>query len=205
MGKRRKLLGNKRIDKKTYLKVKSFLDFILAFLGIVLLSPVFLITALAIKIDSNGPIIFKQYRLGKDGKMFIIYKFRSMIINAEQKRPYTIKGDTRITTVGNFIRTTCIDELPQLVNILKGDMSFIGPRPLSIYDPYQYDKYPKKYLKRFEIKPGLTGLSQINGHRKLSWKKRFEYDIEYVNSMCFSLDFKILIHTICVVILKNNY
>lgn len=190
-----------------YLKEKRFLDVVVSSIGVVLILPVVPIISIAIKLDSKGPVIFKQERLGKNGKVFEIYKFRSMVDGAENMgTPYTVEGDSRITKVGHFIRDTSIDELPQFVNILKGDMSLIGPRPLMPNDPYSYEEYSKENLKRFEVRPGLTGLAQINGRKNLDLKKQFEYDVKYVELISFSLDFRIFLKTFAVILTqKDNY
>lgn len=192
---------------KNYLIIKRILDIIFAILGLVILSPVFLITSLAIKIDSKGPVIFKQKRLGKEGKEFNMYKFRSMVVGAEKigTGVYSKKGDSRVTTVGKFIRMTSIDELPQFVNILKGDMSFIGPRPVLTYHPWKFEEYTEEQLKRFNVRPGITGWAQINGRKDVEWNKRIELDIEYVKNLSFLLDLKIFFKTIYKVLLfKDN-
>lgn len=153
---------------------------------------------LIIKIDSPGPAIFKQERLGLNGKVFNIYKFRSMCQGAEKKGTgvYSLKGDPRVTKVGRFIRATSIDELPQLINILKGEMSFIGPRPTLTYHPWKLEEYTDEQMKRFKVRPGVTGLAQINGRKDISWDKRIIYDVNYVENLSFMLDLKILLKTI---------
>ena len=195
------------MKKNIYLKIKRLLDIVFSFVGIIILSPIFLIVAIAIKIDSKGPVIFKQKRIGKDGKEFYIYKFRSMIVGAEKigTGVYSKKGDSRVTKVGNFIRMTSIDELPQLVNILKGEMSFIGPRPVLTYHPWKYEEYTEEQLKRFEVRPGVTGWAQIHGRKDVEWHKRIELDVEYVNAISFLLDLKIFFKTIYnVILMKDN-
>ena len=195
------------MSKNIYLKIKRLLDIIFSFLGIIIVSPIFLIVAIAIKIDSKGPIIFKQKRLGKNGKEFDIYKFRSMIVGAEKigTGVYSKKDDNRVTRVGKFIRMTSIDELPQLVNILKGEMSFIGPRPVLTYHPWKYEDYTAEQLKRFEVRPGVTGWAQIHGRKQLEWDKRIEYDVEYAEKVNFILDIKIFLITIYkVLLMKDN-
>ena len=153
---------------------------------------------LIIKIDSPGPAIFKQERLGLNGKVFNIYKFRSMCQDAEKKGTgvYSLKGDPRVTKVGRFIRATSIDELPQLINILKGEMSFIGPRPTLTYHPWKLEEYTDEQMKRFKVRPGVTGLAQINGRKDIPWDERIIYDVNYVENLSFMLDLKILLKTI---------
>lgn len=187
--------------------IKRILDFLCSLLGLIILSPILLVVAIAIKIDSKGPIIFKQKRIGKDGKVFDIYKFRSMIVGAEKigTGVYSKKGDNRVTRVGKFIRKTSIDELPQLINILKGEMSLIGPRPVLTYHPWKYEEYTEEQLKRFRVRPGITGLAQINGRKQVEWNKRIEYDVKYVENISFILDVKIFFKTIYkVILMKDN-
>lgn len=189
------------MEKKTYLTVKRILDIILSIVGIIVLSPLLLIVSILIKITSKGPVIFKQQRIGKDGKVFNIYKFRSMVVGAEKMGTgvYSKKGDSRVTKVGKFIRMTSIDELPQLLNILKGEMSFIGPRPVLTYHPWKYEEYTEEQLKRFEVRPGVTGWAQIHGRKQVEWVKRIGLDNYYVQNISFMLDLKILFKTISVV------
>lgn len=183
---------------KPYAIIKRILDFVFALILLILLSPLFLIIAVLIKIDSEGSVFFKQDRLGKDGKVFKIYKFRTMCQNAEKKGSgiYTYEEDPRITRVGRFLRKTSLDELPQLINILKGEMSFIGPRPPVPYHPYKYEEYPADAKRRFEVLPGMSGYAQVNGRTELSWSEKFKYDIEYVDNYSFWLDVKIFFLTI---------
>ena len=195
------------MKKNIYIKIKSLLDIILAFIGIILISPILIIVAIAIKIDSKGPVIFKQKRLGKNGQEFDIYKFRSMIVGAEKigTGVYSKKGDSRVTRVGKFIRITSIDELPQLFNILKGEMSFIGPRPALTYHPWKYEEYTDEQKRRFNVKPGITGWAQVHGRKTIEWTKRIEMDNYYVDNISIFLDFKILLKTFKVVFdFKHN-
>lgn len=160
----------------------------------------FLIFALWIKLDSSGPIIFKQKRLGLDGEKFTMYKFRSMKVGAEAEGVYETKGDSRITRAGKVIRKTSIDELPQLVNILKGDMSLIGPRPPLTYHPWPYNEYSLKQKEMFNVRPGVTGWAQINGRKDVPWPKRIRLNVEYVHNVSFLLDIKIFFKTILKVV-----
>lgn len=193
--------------KNVYAVFKRFMDIVLSIIGLIILSPILLIVSIAIKIDSKGPVIFKQERIGKDGKVFKIYKFRSMVVGAEKMGTgvYSKKGDSRVTRVGKFIRMTSIDELPQLVNILKGEMSFIGPRPVLTYHPWKYEEYTPEQLKRFEVRPGVTGLAQIHGRKQVEWEKRIKYDVEYVEKLSLWEDIKIFFITIYkVLFMKDN-
>ncbi|HHW68000.1 MAG: hypothetical protein PWP07_1727 [Epulopiscium sp.] len=185
--------------REIQIMIKHGLDKLIAFILLIAVSPVFLIIALGIKLTSKGPIFFIQDRVGKDGKDFKIYKFRTMVQNAEHigSGIYTEENDPRITKIGRFLRKTSLDELPQLINILKGDMSIIGPRPTL---RYQVDKYNEYQMGRLKMRPGVTGLAQVNGRNSLPWSKRIEYDIEYVNNYSLWLDLKIMIKTVKVVL-----
>jgi exopolysaccharide biosynthesis polyprenyl glycosylphosphotransferase len=157
-----------------------------------------ILTAIAIKLESPGPIIFKQERIGYNGKPFMMYKFRSMRVQDEdeEKSQWTTKDDPRKTRVGEFIRKHSIDELPQFFNVLKRDMSVVGPRPERPYFVEEFRKEIPKYMVKHQVKPGLTGLAQVNGYRgNTSIKKRIEYDIQYVENWTFSLDLKIMFQT----------
>lgn len=178
--------------------MKRLIDVILCSIGIIILSPVFLITALLIKLESKGPIIFKQERLGKNGNIFKIYKFSSMCVGAEKTGSgvYSGKNDSRVTKVGKIIRATSIDELPQFFNILKGDMSIIGPRPALTYHPWKYEEYNDEQKHMFDIRPGVTGWAQINGRKEVEWPRRIELNVWYVRNVSFLLDIKIFFMTI---------
>lgn len=177
---------------------KRFFDLIISGFSLIVLSPVFLIAAIAVKLDSKGPILFRQERIGKGGKVFRILKFRSMCVGAEHTGSgvYSGKGDARVTKVGNILRKTSIDELPQLVNILKGDMSLIGPRPPLTYHPWPYEQYTEEQKRMFEVRPGITGWAQVNGRKKVEWHKRIELNVWYVDHVSFRLDIKIFFMTI---------
>ena len=148
-----------------YRAVKRFLDVTASFLGLVLLSPLMLAVSILIKIDSRGPVIFRQKRIGRNGKVFEIYKFRSMCVGAEKTGygVYSGKGDARVTRIGKILRATSIDELPQLLNILNGEMSFVGPRPPLTYHPWKYEEYTDFQKRMFEVRHGITGWAQVNG------------------------------------------
>ena len=187
------------MEEKMYKNyMKRLIDVILCSIGIIILSPVFLITALLIKLESKGPIIFKQERLGKNGNIFKIYKFRSMCVGAEKTGSgvYSGKNDSRVTKVGKIIRATSIDELPQFFNILKGDMSIIGPRPALTYHPWKYEEYNDEQKHMFDIRPGVTGWAQINGRKEVEWPRRIELNVWYVRNVSFLLDIKIFFMTI---------
>ncbi len=180
-----------------YRAVKRFLDVTASFLGLVLLSPLMLAVSILIKIDSRGPVIFRQKRIGRNGKVFEIYKFRSMCIGAEKTGSgvYSGKGDARVTRIGKILRATSIDELPQLLNILKGEMSFVGPRPPLTYHPWKYEEYTDFQKRMFEVRPGITGWAQVNGRKDVEWHKRIELNVWYVDHMSLLLDIKIMFMT----------
>lgn len=177
---------------------KRFFDILFALLALVLTSPILLITAIAIKVESKGPVIFIQQRVGKNGKVYDMYKFRSMCVGAEQQEGgvFCKKGDARVTKVGAFIRATSIDELPQLVNIIKGEMSLIGPRPVLTYYPKEWHKYTGEELKRFDALPGVTGWAAVHGRKTNTVEARFAYDNYYVENLSLWLDIKIFFLTI---------
>ena len=180
----------------------------MAFIMLILLLPILIIVGIVIKIESRGPALFKQDRLGLNGKVFKIYKFRSMTVGAEHQGTgvYSFKDDPRVTKVGKFIRKTSIDELPQLINIMKGDMSFIGPRPVLTYHPFKFEEYTDEQKRRFNVLPGVTGLAQMNGRKELEWTKRIELDVQYVDTLNPFLDMKLFCLTIKkVLFMENNY
>ena len=183
---------------KAYPMVKRTFDVCFATVSFFVLSPILALTALIIKAESKGPVIFKQKRLGRGGKTFWIYKFRSMTVGAEQQGTgvYSHKGDARVTKVGRIIRATSIDELPQLVNIIKGDMALIGPRPALTYHPWPLEQYTEHQRHMFDVRPGITGWAQVNGRKEVPWPERIELNIEYVNNMSFLMDAKIFFLTI---------
>lgn len=185
---------------------KRTIDFIIAGVALIVLSPFLLITAILIKLDSKGPVIFKQERLGKNGVPFKIWKFRSMCVGAEKQGTgvYSYKGDARITKVGKFIRATSIDELPQLVNILKGDMALIGPRPALTYHPWLYEQYTEHQKHMFDVLPGVTGWAQVNGRKEVPWPERIELNVWYAKNMSLWLDLKIFFMTIFKVATNAN-
>lgn len=178
--------------------VKRTMDIIMSIVLLVITFPILLITAVLIRIDSAGPAIFAQERLGLRGKVFRIYKFRTMCMNAEHTGSgvYSGKNDSRVTKVGRILRATSIDELPQVINILKGEMSFIGPRPPLTYHPWDISEYTQEQLRMFEARPGITGWAQVNGRKGVQWPKRIELNVWYVDNVSFWLDLKILVLTV---------
>lgn len=178
--------------------IKRGIDIVLSVLLLLILSPVLLIAAIAIKLDSKGPVIFKQERLGLNGKVFQIYKFRTMCVNAEHTGSgvYSDRNDSRVTRVGRFLRASSIDELPQALNILKGEMSFIGPRPPLTYHPWDISEYTQEQLRMFEVRPGITGWAQVHGRKHVFWPRRIEMNVWYVDHCSLWLDVKILFLTV---------
>ena len=181
-----------------YKIVKRAMDFIIALCALICLSPVMLVVAILVKVTSPGPAIFVQQRVGKDGKVYDMYKFRAMCVGAEQQEGgvYCTKDDVRVTKVGKIIRATSLDELPQLVNIIKGEMSLIGPRPVLTYYPKNWDEYTEEELKRFDVLPGVTGWAAVHGRKTNTVEARFAYDNYYVDNLSFALDVKIFFMTI---------
>ncbi len=186
--------------------IKVILDKLISILLLIVLSPLLAVVALLIKLDSQGPVIFKQTRLGKHGKPFTIYKFRTMCDNAENMGQgiYVSRDDYRITRIGRVLRQTSIDELPQLINVLKSEMSLVGPRPPLQNHPYYYSNYDKVQKLRFNILPGITGYAQVYGRNKLSWAERIVMDVEYYHRFSLLFDIKILFATIYSVIYSKG-
>ena len=187
---------------------KRILGLIFSLVGFIILIPIFLIISILVKLTSKGPIFFKQERIGRNGKIFNMYKFRTMIVNAENIGDgirVRSKNDPRITKIGKILRRTSLDELPQLINVIKGDMSLVGPRPPVTYHPYNgYNNYPENAKKRFIVRPGLTGLSQIKYRNGVSWDKRIEIDVKYTENISFLQDIKIILATIKIVFKPVN-
>lgn len=175
---------------------KRAFDVLFSFVGLIVAALPMLLVALLIKIDSEGPVLFKQKRLGLNHKEFYIYKFRSMIVDAEKSGVYSDDKDKRLTRVGKILRKTSIDELPQLVNILKGEMSFIGPRPPLTYHPWPIEEYTDEQKRMFDVRPGITGWAQVNGRKSVEWYRRIELNVWYVDNMTAFLDLKIFFMTI---------
>lgn len=171
--------------------IKRLLDFLISFCALIILSPVFLIVAILVKIKLGSPIIFKQKRPGLNEKIFTLYKFRTMS-DKKDKNGKLLPDEQRVTKFGNFLRASSLDELPELVNILKGDMSLIGPRPLLV----EYlELYNERQKHRHDVRPGLTGLAQIDGRNNTTWEKRFEDDLKYIENITFMNDLKIFLKT----------
>lgn len=184
------------------------MDLVGSIIGLIILSPLFIIIAVSIKISSEGPIFFRQDRVGKNGRVIKIIKFRTMIVNAEHLGDgLRVKEgtDPRITKVGRFLRKTSLDELPQLFNTLNGSMSLVGPRPPATYHPYDgYEAYPDWAKKRFKMRPGITGLAQATVRNSASWNERIRIDNQYIDSFNIWLDIKILFMTVMRVIKSEN-
>mgnify|MGYP004548467587 FL=1 len=205
-------VSNENILKRQspYRYIKRFMDVILATIAFVVLSPIFLIIAIAIKIESKGPVFFKHARIGKNGKIIKLYKFRSMVINAEEliksftpeqmkeyKENYKLTNDPRITKIGKFLRKTSLDELPQLFNIIKGDLSIIGPRPVVTDELKKYGTNTEKFLS---VTPGLTGYWAANGRSCTSYEQRMQMELYYIDNLSLKMDIKVFFKTIEAVI-----
>jgi len=200
-------------DSYIYRFSKRLLDIICSAIGLIILSPLLLIVAILIKLESRGPVIFSQDRVGLDGEIFKMYKFRSMVVNAEELKEklekenemsgpmFKIKNDPRVTKVGRFIRKTSIDELPQLINVLKGDMSLVGPRPSL---PKEVAKFEPWMLGRIKVKPGLTCYWQVSGRNNIDFIEWMELDLKYINERGFWLDLKLIFKTFFVLFGDKN-
>ncbi|WP_353095819.1 sugar transferase [Tissierella praeacuta] len=188
--------------------LKRLVDFCGSLVGTIILLPVLLIIALSIKLTSKGPVFFKQERLGRNGKIFKIFKFRTMVLNAENIGDgLTVKSesDSRITKVGRILRKTSLDELPQLLNVLMGEMSLVGPRPPVTYFPYKgYENYPDWSKNRFSMRPGITGLTQVTVRNSVTWDERIVVDNHYVDTFNIWVDIKILFKTFIKIFKPEN-
>lgn len=180
--------------------IKRPMDFILSFIAVILLSPVLLIVALLVRIKLGSPVIFKQERPGLNEKIFTLYKFRTMT-SKKGENGELLSDENRLTMFGKFLRSTSLDELPELFNILKGEMSIVGPRPLLVQYLPLYDENQKR---RHEVRPGLSGLAQISGRNALSWEEKFKLDVEYVNNVGFIGDWQIILRTIKKVFIREG-
>ena len=180
--------------------IKRLLDILLSLIGIILLSWLYLILFILVRVKLGSPVFFKQQRPGKNEKIFTLYKFRTMT-DARDENGNLLPDEVRLTAFGKMLRSTSLDELPELFNILKGDMSLIGPRPLLVkYLPL----YNEEQKHRHDVRPGLTGLAQVNGRNTISWEKKFEYDVEYVRNLSFLLDCRILLQTVKAVVQREG-
>lgn len=175
---------------------KRIFDIVLSVIGLIVAAIPMAIVAIAIKWDSPGPVIFKQQRLGRYGKVYTMYKFRSMCVGAEKGGVYSDDKDTRISRVGMIIRKTSLDELPQLWNVLKGNCSLIGFRSPLTYHPWSWEKYTEEQKKMFELRPGITGWAQVNGRKTVEWNNRIAMNVWYAENCSFLLDVKILFMTV---------
>lgn len=187
--------------------IKRVMDFSGGLVGVIILSPILMIIALLIKLTSKGPVFFRQERLGKNGKLFKIFKFRTMIVDAEKMGDglfVKTEQDNRITKIGKILRATSLDELPQLINVIVGDMSLVGPRPPVPHHPYKYEEYSDYQLRRFEMKPGMTGLTQITVRNSVPWDERIPIDIKYVENFNTLIDIKILFRTLLKIFVKES-
>lgn len=188
-------------------------DYIKRILDLIIAIPVFIVSfipmiiiGIAVKLDSPGPVLFKQERIGKDGKIFSMLKFRSMCVGAEKTGTgvYSGKGDARVTKVGKIIRATSLDELPQLINVLRRDMSLLGPRPPLTYHPWTIEEYTEEQLHMFDVRPGFSGWAQVHGRKDVEWNHRIELNVWYVKHVRFSLDVQIFFMTIFKVLLNKD-
>lgn len=180
--------------------VKRFLDFMLSLMGIIVLSPVLLVLWILVRVKLGSPVLFHQERPGRYEKIFKLYKFRSMT-DERDAEGNLLPDEVRLTKFGRILRSTSLDELPELFNILKGEMSVIGPRPLLVKYLPLYNDFQKH---RHDVRPGLTGLAQINGRNAITWEKKFEYDVEYVGNISFGLDLKIFFSTVRAVLKREG-
>lgn len=189
--------------------IKRLFDIAFSALLIILLIPLWIAISVAVKFDSKGPVFFRQGRRTTNGRVFDMYKFRSMVVNAEQMGQglFTYENDPRVTRVGRFLRNTSLDELPQVFNIFEGDMSFVGPRPCVTYELGDFDTLNKRYRKRFDVKAGLTGLAQVKGRNDVTWDEKVGYDNEYVDryrKIGFLADIGILFESVLRVFKKDK-
>ena len=194
---------------KINILIKRLFDIVSSGILALLLTPLWVVVSIWIKTDSKGPVLFKQGRRTKNGRVFNMLKFRSMVVNAESMEAglFNYENDPRVTKAGRFLRNSSIDELPQLFNILKGDMSIVGPRPCVTYELGDFDTLNKRYKKRFEVKAGLTGLAQVKGRNDINWDKKVSYDNQYVDEfkrIGILIDLKILFWSVIKVFRKEN-
>lgn len=207
------IINKKTKHKKTYKFLKRLVDICGSVIGLIILSPLFAIVSMVIKATSNGPVFFSQERIGKDGVKFKMYKFRSMVVNAEELKNkleeknemsgpmFKMKNDPRVTPIGKFIRKTSIDELPQLINVLKGEMSLVGPRPSLPKEVIEFEPW---MLERLEVKPGLTCYWQVGGRNAIDFETWMKLDIQYVEEYSFLVDMKLILKTFFVLFGDKN-
>ena len=210
---RRELTTKNRVGTSRYDFIKRVIDIIISSLGLIMLSPILLIVGISIKLESKGPVFFSQKRVGLNGKEFDMFKFRSMVVNAEELKEklssqnemsgpmFKMKDDPRITKVGKFIRKTSIDELPQLLNVLKGEMSLVGPRPSL---PNEFKEFESWMMKRLEVKPGLTCYWQVMGRNNIGFEEWMKLDIKYVDERNTVIDIKLIFKTFFVLFGDKN-
>jgi len=180
--------------------VKRLFDFFLAGIGLVILSPVMILVALLVWVNMGRPVLFRQLRPGLHGRLFVLYKFRTMK-DLRDERGNLLPDEQRLTRLGRFLRSTSLDELPELLNVLKGDMSLVGPRPLL---PQYLDRYTPEQARRHEVKPGITGWAQVNGRNAITWEEKFALDVWYVDNWSLWLDLKILVLTLVKVLRREG-
>ena len=180
--------------------VKRVQDFVLALIALIILSPVILIVALIVRIKLGSPVMFSQERPGLNGKIFKLYKFRSMT-DARDINGELLPDEVRLTRTGKFLRAASLDELPELVNIIRGEMSIVGPRPLLVK---YLGRYNARQARRHEVRPGFTGLAQVHGRNAISWQEKFEWDVKYVDNITFMNDWKIIFETVRVVLRRDG-
>ena len=186
--------------------IKRILDVIVSVVAVVITAVPMAVIAVLIKLESEGPVLFKQERLGLHGKVFTIYKFRTMCVGAEKTGTgvYSGKGHPRVTKLGRILRATSLDEIPQFFNILKGDMSCIGPRPPLTYHPWPVEQYTAQQFRMFDVRPGVTGWAQVNGRKAVEWNNRIQMNVWYVDNVSLMLDLKILAMTVLKVLTNEN-
>ena len=183
----------------SYLMIKRLLDVILSSILFFLFIPIMLLSMMLIKIESKGPALFLDRRIGLRGNAFNLYKLRTMYQNSH--RGFVVDNDPRVTKIGSILRKASLDEIPQFINVLKGEMSLVGPRPDIVKN---YQKYVEKTKKRLTLRPGITGWAQVNGRSRISWDERYRFDLEYIDNVSFRFDLKIVLLTIKNVILMKN-
>lgn len=180
--------------------IKRILDFTISLISLIIFSPIFIVVAVLVRVKLGSPVFFRQKRPGKDEKIFTIYKFRTMT-DKRDENGNLCSDDIRLTSFGRKLRATSLDELPQLLNVIKGDMAIVGPRPLMVeYLPY----YTEEEKIRHTVRPGITGLAQVRGRNSISWEEKFSFDIQYVNNMSLMFDLKIIMETVSKVIKKSD-